>query len=140
MNITDLQEVLKIQNELAFQTWNESQFIAEINANYAYCIVYEESEIIKGYAIFHIMNSDSELLSIAVKNEFSRIGIGSALLNAGLSKLNFNNGDQCFLEVRESNKKARAFYEKQGFVSYGERKNYYANNETAILYKICQTF
>ena len=38
------------------------------------------------------------------------------------------------LEVRESNVRARKLYEKFGFKIVGERKNYYDNNETAILY------
>ena len=146
MTIDDLPQVLQIQKALAFQDWNERQFIAEITANYALCVVYEEAQFntnedprlrgddILGYAIFHLMGPDSELLSIATNDSHQRAGIGTALLNAGLAHLDFENGDKMFLEVREGNTKARRFYEKHGFEPYAERKKYYADGENAILY------
>lgn len=172
MKIDDLPQVLQIQKALAFQDWNERQFIAEITADYALCVVYEEAQFnsaqfnsaqfntnedprdsilslrsrtasplqndskdILGYAVFHLMGPDSELLSIAANAPHQRAGIGTALLNAGLAHLDFEKGDKMFLEVREGNTKARRFYEKHGFEPYAERKKYYADGENAILYQ-----
>lgn len=161
MKIDDLPQVLQIQKALAFQDWNERQFIAEITANYALCVVYAEvaqfnsaqsnstqtnsaqsnedprlrGDDILGYAVFHLMGPDSELLSIAANASHQRAGIGTALLNAGLAHLDFAKGDKMFLEVREGNTKARRFYEKHGFEPYAERKKYYADGENAILYQ-----
>ena len=163
MKIDDVPQVLQIQKALAFQDWNERQFIAEITANYALCVVYEEAQFnsaqfnsaqfnedprlgsatlttgrgddILGYAVFHLMGPDSELLSIAANALLQRAGIGTALLNAGLAHLDFAKGDKMFLEVREGNTKARRFYEKHGFEPYAERKKYYADGENAILYQ-----
>ena len=148
MKIDDLPQVLQIQKALAFQDWNERQFCAEIAAGYALCVVYEDAaqfninedprlrgDDILGYAIFHLMGPDSELLSIAANAPHQRAGIGTALLNAGLAHLDFAKGDKMFLEVREGNTKARRFYEKHGFEPYAERKKYYADGENAILYQ-----
>jgi len=143
MTESDLKQVLEIQRELAFQDWNEAQFKAEIKASYALCVVYEESRPeagtaegnIIGYAVFHLLGEDSELLSIATKANEQRKGTGTALLMAGTGKLDFGNGDRMFLEVREGNEKARRFYERHGFEPFGNRKNYYADGETAILYR-----
>ena len=134
MTETDLQQVLELQQELAFQDWNEKQFLSEIRANYAYCVVCEDEESLLGYAIFHLMGPDSELLSIATRESEQRKGIGSRLLHAGLDKLH-EPDDQCFLEVRNGNVKARAFYEKHGFHLYNVRKNYYSDGEDAALYR-----
>jgi ribosomal-protein-alanine N-acetyltransferase len=90
-----------------------------------------------GYAIFHLLGPDSELLSIATRASEQRKGIGSQLLKAGLDKLT-ESGDQCFLEVRDGNVKARAFYEKHGFKLYSVRKKYYSDGEDAALYKFCR--
>ena len=136
---SDIPQVLAIQEELQFQAWNEKQFLAEINASYAHCIVYaddSDTSKIVGYAIFHIMGPDSELLSIAVLENQGRKGYGTQLLLSGLSKLDFEAGDICFLEVREHNAKARAFYEKNGWVEFASRAHYYADGENAILYKV----
>lgn len=163
MKVDDLPQVLEIQKALAFQDWNERQFCAEIAAGYALCVVYEDaaqfntnedsrdsilslrsrtasplqndSNDILGYAIFHLMGPDSELLSIATSAAHQRSGIGTALLNAGFAHLDFAKGDKMFLEVREGNAKARRFYEKHGFEPYAERKKYYADGENAILYQ-----
>lgn len=143
MTEDDLPQVLELQRELAFQDWNEKQFQSEIRANYAYCVVCEDdggspngdtSRALLGYAIFHLLGSDSELLSIATKESEQRKGIGSQLLHAGLDKLT-DSDDQCFLEVRDGNAKARAFYEKHGFQLYNVRKNYYSDGEDAALYR-----
>lgn len=138
MKVDDLPQVLEIQKALAFQDWNERQFCAEIAAGYALCVVYEDAALpapILGYAIFHLMGPDSELLSIATSAAHQRSGIGTALLDAGLAHLDFAKGDKMFLEVREGNTKARRFYEKHGFEPYAERKKYYADGENAILYQ-----
>ena len=134
MTEADLPAVLQLQSTLAFQTWNEKQFLSELHASYALCLVDEESGTLAGYAIFHLMGSDSELLSIAVAPQFQRQGLASRLLTEGLSKLGTQD-DACFLEVRQGNAPARTLYEKHGFIEYGERKNYYNDGETAILYK-----
>ena len=142
MTESDLKQVLEIQRDLSFQDWNEAQFKAEIKASYALCVVYEApraeadaSSNIIGYAVFHLLGEDSELLSIATKAAEQRKGTGTELLKAGLSRLDFGNGDRMFLEVREGNEKARRFYEHHGFEAFGKRNNYYADGETAILYR-----
>ena len=134
MTENDLPQVLELQRELAFQDWNEKQFASEIRASYAYCVVCEDDGKLLGYAIFHLLGPDSELLSIATRTSEQRKGIGSQLLKAGLDKLT-ESGDQCFLEVRDWNAKARAFYEKHGFKLYSVRKKYYSDGEDAALYK-----
>lgn len=145
MEIADIPAVLAIQDELQFQEWNEKQFASEIKASYAACFVYESDKTINdassepakilGYSIFHILGPDSELLSIATTGSHQQKGIGQQLLDAGFAKLDFSNGDCCFLEVREGNAKARKFYEKNKFKSYSIRKKYYSDGEDAILYK-----
>lgn len=135
MNSADIPAVLRIQGELAFQDWNEQQYEHEIKAPYTYAIVYETETKIAGYAVFHLLGADSELLSIAVSESAQRSGIGSQLLHAGLSQLDLGNSDCCFLEVRENNIKARNFYEKHGFNLFGIRKKYYADGENAALYR-----
>ena len=134
MTKNDLPQVLELQRELAFQDWNEKQFASEIRASYAYCVVCEDDGNLLGYAIFHLLGPDSELLSIATRTSEQRKGIGRQLLKAGLDKLT-ESGDQCFLEVRNGNAKARTFYEKHGFKLYSVRKKYYSDGEDAALYK-----
>ena len=135
MNSADIPAVLRIQGELAFQDWNARQYEIEIKAPYTYAVVYENDGDIIGYAVFHLLGADSELLSIAVRDSAQHNGIGGKLLQAGLSQLDLEKTDCCFLEVRETNLKARRFYEKHGFTLFGIRKKYYADGENAALYR-----
>jgi ribosomal-protein-alanine N-acetyltransferase len=135
MNSADIPAVLRIQGELAFQDWNERQYEQEIKSPYTYAVVYENESGILGYAVFHLLGADSELLSIAVSESAQRSGIGSQLLQAGLVQLSLDKEDCCFLEVRENNIKARRFYENHGFNLFGIRKKYYADGENAALYR-----
>ena len=135
MNSADIPAVLRIQGELAFQDWNERQYEQEIKAPYTYAVVYENESGILGYAVFHLLGADSELLSIAVSESAQRSGIGSQLLQAGLVQLSLDKEDCCFLEVRENNIKARRFNENHGFNLFGIRKKYYADGENAALYR-----
>jgi len=141
MKESDLPRILEIQQELAFQDWDAPLFATKIHANYALCVVYETDSDqgtpqINGYAVFHLLGTDSELLSIAVSRDCQHKGIGKMLLDAGLSRLSPEEKDRCFLEVREGNTSARKFYEKNGFKLFGTRKNYYSDGENACLYSI----
>ena len=135
MDSADIPAVLRIQGELSFQDWNDRQYAQEIAAPYTYAVVYENDGQILGYAVFHLLGADSELLSIAVSESAQRTGIGSKLLLSGLSQLDLDKTDCCFLEVRENNIKARRFYENHGFTLFGIRKKYYADGENAALYR-----
>jgi tRNA threonylcarbamoyladenosine biosynthesis protein TsaB len=55
------------------------------------------------------------------------------LLAAALAEFRLRAVENAYLEVRESNTGAIAFYEKHGFVKTGIRKGYYRNpDESAI--------
>jgi ribosomal protein S18 acetylase RimI-like enzyme len=58
-------------------------------------------------------------------------------LTALLDRARETNSERVFLEVRESNQAARAFYARLGFEQSGRRKLYYANPpEDAVLYRL----
>lgn len=71
-----------------------------------------------------------EILKIGVIEDFRKQRIGSKLL-----EYLFEMKKEIFLEVRESNIVGQKFYENNGFIRIGRRKNYYKNGETAILLK-----
>ncbi|WP_298770959.1 ribosomal protein S18-alanine N-acetyltransferase [uncultured Fibrobacter sp.] len=135
MQVADIPAVLRIQESLRFQEWNSRQYEQELKASYTYASVYEESGNIVGYAVFHLLGADSELLSIAVSKGAQKKGIGKSLLLDGLARLSLQNGDCCFLEVREGNLNARRFYESHGFSQFATRKKYYTDGENAFLYR-----
>ncbi len=92
------------------------------------------SGALAGYAVFYSAADEGELNSIAVAPSFRRSGAATALLTAALSDLRETGVAKLFLEVREHNAGAIAFYEKQGFLAAGVRKRFYdAPEEDAIV-------
>ncbi len=78
-----------------------------------------------------------ELENIVVAETARRQGLGTLLLREFIAHVSADRGASIFLEVRESNRSARALYQKFGFEKAGLRKNYYADPaENAILYRL----
>ena len=91
-----------------------------------------------GFLLSWQTGNEVQLMRLCVEPEWQGKGIGSLLVNELL-----HNASTCLsedepkevitLEVRESNAKARAFYEKFGFNQIALRKKYYSDGENAIL-------
>lgn len=86
-------------------------------------------------AVMHVLD-ESELLEIAVQPAMQGRGYGKALLAQAIALARRNGALRMFLEVRESNARARKMYTSFGFEETGRRKNYYPTEdgrEDAIL-------
>lgn len=89
-----------------------------------------------GFLVARQTAPDWELENIATVPSLRRKGIGKQLLKALLDAARQTNSQAVFLEVRDSNAAARAFYETAGFQQIGRRKSYYKDPvEDAILYR-----
>ncbi|MYN69588.1 ribosomal protein S18-alanine N-acetyltransferase [Streptococcus suis] len=95
-----------------------------------YYLAYEGQELV-GFLAVQTVLDEMEILQIAVKTDFQRLGIASQLMAAVMDW----DGD-IFLEVRESNSAAQALYTRQHFTKIGKRKDYYRNPvEDAVIMK-----
>ncbi|HEL1738142.1 TPA: ribosomal protein S18-alanine N-acetyltransferase [Streptococcus suis] len=95
-----------------------------------YYLAYEGQELV-GFLAVQTVLDEMEILQIAVKADFQRMGIASQLMATVMDW----DGD-IFLEVRESNSAAQALYTRQHFTKIGKRKDYYRNPvEDAVIMK-----
>ena len=77
---------------------------------------------------------DADLYNIAVLEPFQRRGCGAALLDEFLKLLSQSAVNDVWLEVRESNTKAIAFYQLHGFDPEITRPSFYSNpTENALI-------
>jgi ribosomal-protein-alanine acetyltransferase len=81
--------------------------------------------------------TDAEIYNIAVTESEQRKGSGQQLFDAFLQACSRRKADNIWLEARESNKKAIAFYEKNGFEHIQTRPYFYENpREHALLMRL----
>ena len=80
-----------------------------------------------GWGGVMIVGPSAEILTIGVVPEARRRGLATELLHALLDDARQRGASECFLEVREDNEPARAFYLREGFEQLRLRRGYYAN-------------
>jgi ribosomal-protein-alanine N-acetyltransferase len=86
-----------------------------------------------GYAIGEKNKDSGLIISIAVKKEWRRKGIGRKLIEKLLENFKKEGMKIVFLHVREENKEAINFYRALGFKIIELVENYYSNGENAYL-------
>ncbi|EHK89512.1 ribosomal protein S18-alanine N-acetyltransferase [Aggregatibacter actinomycetemcomitans] len=84
----------------------------------------EESRI-DGFAICQTVLDEATLFNIAVDPQQQGLGLGRRLLSELMTQLKQKGVLTLWLEVRESNQKARELYDSLGFNAVDIRKNYY---------------
>lgn len=93
-----------------------------------------EDERVIGFIGVWLMIGEAHVVTVAVRQEHRRRGIGERLLLACLDDAITANHEEATLEVRRSNDVAQRLYEKYGFHRVGVRARYYTDNqEDAVL-------
>ena len=82
-----------------------------------------------GMIITRMMWEDGEILTLGVRPEFRRLGIGGRLLASALNGMVMQGVNRVFLEVAETNAAAIRLYEDAGFEIMGRRPNYYLEED-----------
>jgi ribosomal-protein-alanine N-acetyltransferase len=114
--------------------WTEKSYREALSWIGVVPLVCEHAGRITSFIIGRQVADEAEILNIAVARSTRRQGEGGALLKSALSEFRARGVSRVFLEVRESNETAIAFYEKHGFSITGRRSNYFRNpDETAIV-------
>lgn len=100
-------------------------------------LIIEDESGLQGFVIARVVDREWEIENIAVAGPARRRGLGTRLLGELLDQARGRGADAVFLEVRESNRAARALYEKWAFLESGRRPGYYKDpEEDALLYRL----
>jgi ribosomal-protein-alanine N-acetyltransferase len=122
MDLSDVSHINGIEQRVTPHPWRESQFIDSYNKHS--CLVLEQDNRVVGYAIFHVIVGEAEILNISIAPDYQGRGYGRQLLDHMISAVS-SQAERFFLEVRVSNNKAIQLYENSGFVEVCLRRNYY---------------
>lgn len=80
---------------------------------------------VAGLAIVQCVGGEAEILTLGVRPDFRRHGLGAELLAAALSAARARGASVMHLEVAQDNAAALALYRGHGFETTGRRPNYY---------------
>ena len=96
-------------------------------------LVARSSAEIVGYALFHRVLDECELLRLAVSPSFRGRGFGATLLTAGLDNMSSAGVIACHLEVGAENTAAIHLYKRFGFVEEGRRRGLLPTRRRCII-------
>lgn len=124
MQDADLEAIMEIERRSYPYPWTRLIFSDCLRAGYS-CWICERQGVIEGYGVTSIGAGESHLLNLCVRPESQQQGIGRKLLLHLISLARRHNAEMMFLEVRPTNRVARALYESMGFNELGSRREYY---------------
>ena len=131
---TDIPKIATLEKQIFSDAWTEQCISETFCQKQAFVTVAEEDDRIVGYCIVYYVLDEGEIARIATDVSARRTGVGCELLHYTCECCAEKNIRRLLLDVRESNKGARAFYNKFGFVEDGIRKNFYEQpKEHAVL-------
>lgn len=133
MTKEDLDGVLAIESMTFFSPWSRASYESELEHPLACYLVLEDGEIL-GYAGMWIIMDEGHITTFAIAPKLRGDGYGKLMLHAMLTHAEHQGVKRMTLEVRKSNKAARALYESYGFIACGEREGYYEGGEDAVIY------
>lgn len=128
--LSQLEAILKESPEASIwskESLLESAFKGEV-------WVAESDGLPVGILIGRVAADEYEIFNLAIRKAFRRRGIATQLVRASLASAQTAGARNSYLEVRASNERAIAFYERMGFQARGRRPNYYRGpDEDAVL-------
>ncbi len=138
--VADLPAMMSLEKRAATAAhWSAEQYAALFGGSSpdrVASILIEEPRI-QGFVIARVVGDEWEIENIAIAGPARRRGLGTRLLGELLDMARARGAAAVFLEVRESNRAARALYEKWAFLESGRRPAYYQDpQEAAILYRL----
>jgi ribosomal-protein-alanine N-acetyltransferase len=130
----DIAAVMTIQDacpQAARWAASDYRFMAETPGSFVLVaeVEWEGAPRVVGFAAFHRVMDEAELLNLAVAPAHQRRGIARALLEYARRLLHQAGAKRIFLEVRAANQRALGLYFSVGFTLHSRRKNYYHDPE-----------
>jgi len=122
----DIVAITEIEREAFSDPWSARSFrdALEHPSVYFGC-ARSDGGVVLGYVVAWFVADEGEIANLAVSPAGWGGGIGRALLDAALAEAVLRRIDSVYLEVRDSNERARRLYQSRGFEEVGRRKAYY---------------
>ena len=130
MKISDLDEVMDIEENSFTHAWSRDFFEVELKSNDTLCLIATVDDKIAAYLVY----TQSEIINLAVVKNLRRLGIAEKICKTlidNVKKLNLTK--KIWLNVRPSNIAAIKLYEKLGFKIVATNTLYYYDEDSFVM-------
>jgi ribosomal-protein-alanine N-acetyltransferase len=141
--LKDLNGVLDIERQCFKDPWLPNMFKALFQFNPEGFFIAILDDKIVGYGVVLIEQSSinqpkeraAHLLNLAVHPRFRNMGIGKGIVGRFIIMTESAGIKEIYLEVRDSNRDAKSFYEKLGFKRAGLLVDFYGDEDAVVMSK-----
>lgn len=124
MRLVDLEQIESIERQAYSHPWTEGIFRDCLRAGYG-CWSLEQAGEVIGYGILSAAAGEAHVLNVCVVPDAQGEGHGTRLMKRLIDLARWHQAERIFLEVRPSNERAIALYQRLGFAAIGRRPGYY---------------
>lgn len=129
----DIPQIAEVEKECFNKPWSENALYESYKNRTGFAVAKSGNEVI-GYIGLTCVLDEGYITNVAVKEKYRGQNVGSLLLLKTVDIAKEKGLSFISLEVRTSNEKAKALYQKYGFWGEGVRKNFYEDpKEDAII-------
>ena len=134
----DIASIESIERTAFADPWSGRSFEGILENGSAYFGVACDSvgQAIRGYVVAWFVIDECEVANLAVRPGDWGRGIGGRLLDAALAAAQEKGSVAVYLEMRDSNVRARQLYGSRGFEEMARRRDYYQRpTEDAVVWR-----
>ena len=125
MRTNDLDAVMAVEQACYEFPWTRGNFLDSLAAGYETDLALDETGAVVGYRLAMVGVDEMHLLNLTVRLDCQGRGLARALLQRLIDDCRRLSLATLWLEVRPSDVRARALYQRRGFREVGLRRGYY---------------
>lgn len=128
-------DVLRSDRDYFPRPWTENDW-QTLDWKRHLLFVFSENGRFTGFALFSTPDETAHLLKILILPEFRGTGSAGRFWSEITRELRARAFQTIYLEVEESNERARNFYEKSGFLTLRKARSYYSDGQAARMMQL----
>ena len=125
LTLADLDAVMALEQSVYPFAWSRGNFIDSLAAGYAAWLLRDPAGQPSAYCVAMPGVQEMHLLNVTVAPEWQHRGLARGLIDGLVADCRQAGAVWLWLEVRESNQRAREVYRRYGFEQVGWRRSYY---------------
>ena len=136
LGTSHLNSCLELDRKALNSLWTKSQWSKELGDPKRIClgVTNLETKELLGICSAWLVLDELHITFIAVNPKYQRKGVGKFLMSNLIKRSKSLMTNHLYLEVKDNNKTAKAFYISMGFKIVGNRANFYRDGSDAILF------